>query len=168
MCTRRPNCECKICLKPIYRRPYQISSGPVFCSTSCFNKRNFDLYLKICPSCGDKFTPNRKDQKTCSRTCSNKSRFGIKYKQGQPNSRATIVRKLKKLLLAERGYKCEECSFKVVEILQVHHVVRRCDGGSNELNNLKLLCPNCHALKHFSGSGAWSTMGLENPPPSDG
>ena len=33
-------------------------------------------------------------------------------------------------------------------ILEVHHIVPLKDGGINELENLALLCPNCHAMLH--------------------
>ena len=51
-------------------------------------------------------------------------------------------------LVALRGHKCEgcglECWFDKPIRLEVHHI----DGDSlnNELNNLQLLCPNCHSL----------------------
>ena len=31
---------------------------------------------------------------------------------------------------------------------QVHHIRFRCNGGGNELSNLMLLCPQCHANLH--------------------
>lgn len=55
---------------------------------------------------------------------------------------------MKSALVHLRGYKCENCGleeWQKVEIpLEVHHI----DGNSlnNEVDNLKLLCPNCHAL----------------------
>lgn len=51
-------------------------------------------------------------------------------------------------LINLRGYKCEECGCyewlnKPIP-LEVHH----CDGDhlNNALDNLKILCPNCHSL----------------------
>jgi hypothetical protein len=53
----------------------------------------------------------------------------------------------KKLLLAERGYKCEECNLiewmKKPIPLELEHVDG--DGKNNVRENLKLLCCNCHA-----------------------
>lgn len=51
-------------------------------------------------------------------------------------------------IIAIRGHKCENClneTWQNVPIpLEVHHL----DGDklNNDLNNLQLLCPNCHAL----------------------
>lgn len=38
------------------------------------------------------------------------------------------------------------CGFDVVT--NVHHIVRKKDGGSNDLTNLVTLCPNHHHMVH--------------------
>ena len=50
-------------------------------------------------------------------------------------------------LLENRGKKCERCNYEKYEILQVHHKDR--NKNNNELNNLELICPNCHYEEHF-------------------
>ena len=45
---------------------------------------------------------------------------------------------------------CEICGAAVVKDLEVHHIVRRADGGGNNLRNLVVLCERCHD-KHHSG-----------------
>ncbi len=40
--------------------------------------------------------------------------------------------------------KCMVCSFD--EVVEIHHIIPRYLGGSDELENLALLCPNHHAL----------------------
>lgn len=51
-------------------------------------------------------------------------------------------------IVALRGHKCENCGFSMwldEDIpLEVHHIDG--DNLNNELTNLQLLCPNCHAL----------------------
>lgn len=51
-------------------------------------------------------------------------------------------------LVALRGHKCEKCGFPTwfnePIPLEVHH--KDGDHLNNELENLELLCPNCHAL----------------------
>lgn len=32
--------------------------------------------------------------------------------------------------------------------LQIHHILRRCDGGTNHHDNLIPLCPDCHVQVH--------------------
>jgi 5-methylcytosine-specific restriction endonuclease McrA len=54
---------------------------------------------------------------------------------------------LKKHLIKERTHKCELCNLDIWQnnliALEVHHIDG--DRTNNTLNNLKLLCPNCHS-----------------------
>jgi 5-methylcytosine-specific restriction endonuclease McrA len=44
-------------------------------------------------------------------------------------------------------HKCNRCGYRdVIDILQVHH--RDHNHSNNELSNLEILCPNCHAIEH--------------------
>lgn len=45
---------------------------------------------------------------------------------------------------------CEVCGSLVVKDLEVHHITPRCEGGSNSLRNLVVLCEACHD-KHHAG-----------------
>ena len=56
-------------------------------------------------------------------------------------------RALKLRLLTARGRKCERCDYNKFEILQVHHKDK--NRNNNELDNLALICPNCHYEEHF-------------------
>ncbi len=49
-----------------------------------------------------------------------------------------------KLIYQKYQGKCMVCSFD--EIVEIHHIIPRYLGGSDELENLALLCPNHHAL----------------------
>jgi hypothetical protein len=50
-------------------------------------------------------------------------------------------------LLEERGNSCARCAYNKYEILQVHHKDR--DRNNNKLDNLELICPNCHYEEHL-------------------
>jgi DNA mismatch repair protein MutS len=47
-------------------------------------------------------------------------------------------------------HSCEVCGHAVVRDLEVHHIIQRSEGGSNELRNLAVLCEDCHD-KHHNG-----------------
>jgi len=143
---RKPNTNCIVCKKLIYRRPSQIKSnnGNVFCNVNCYGI--FCRKEIPCLVCG-KLLLSGLNKKTCSRNCSNKHRTGIKYKIGRPNDKANTFRILKIKLIKERGKKCERCTYDKYEILQLHHKNRnRID---NNLENLEIICPNCHYKEHF-------------------
>ncbi len=143
---RNPNTKCLTCNNPIYRRPLEISKnrGKVFCSQGCYGKYN--RKENPCLVCGKPILASA-NKKTCSRACANKHRIGIAYKMNQPRDKVKSQRSLKMRLLEQRGIVCEMCEYNKVEILEVHHKDR--DRNNNELENLALICPNCHAEEHF-------------------
>lgn len=146
---RLSNCSCSVCARAIYRRPSQQASGPVFCTRACSGiARRIE---RSCPVCGGSFWGAKR---TCSRACSNVGRTGTRY--GGQNRRNKAVQGwfLKERVAAARGGLCEACGLDNFNILQVHHVVRRSAGGSDDLDNVRLLRPNCHMTVHH-GSGRY-------------
>jgi 5-methylcytosine-specific restriction endonuclease McrA len=52
-------------------------------------------------------------------------------------------------LYSERGGVCEACGKRFpMELLELHHIVSRSDGGRDVDENLKLLCGKCHEVRH--------------------
>jgi len=143
---RNPNSHCLICNKPVYKRPIEIkiNKGKVYCSQICFGISCRKEHP--CIICG-KAILSGANKKTCSRSCANKHRAGIKYKINQPRSKVKHYKSLKIRLLNTRGTVCEKCGYTKYEILQIHHKDRNRE--NNSLNNLELICPNCHAEEHF-------------------
>lgn len=143
---RTPNTKCSVCEKPIYRRPKQIINAQtgLFCSTNCngISQRK----ETPCIVCG-KLILAGLHKKTCSRSCANKNRTGVRYKIGRPKDKVKSQQALKLRLLEKRGKACERCCYNKFEILQIHHKDR--NKHNNNLNNLEILCPNCHYEDHF-------------------
>ncbi|MHB1769558.1 MAG: HNH endonuclease [Minisyncoccota bacterium] len=54
---------------------------------------------------------------------------------------------MKLRIFASKGERCERCGYDTKEILNVHHKDRNHE--NNAMNNLELLCPNCHAEEHY-------------------
>lgn len=143
---RKPNTKCTVCEKAIYKRPGLLASseGRAFCSQSCFGK---SCRREVpCLICGELILGGL-NKKTCSRTCSNKYREGIKYKLGRPRDKAQKARALKIKLFREQGASCNRCGYNKSEILQVHH--KDHNRNNNAIENLELICPNCHCEEHY-------------------
>ncbi|HLN19359.1 MAG TPA: HNH endonuclease [Patescibacteria group bacterium] len=143
---RKPNASCLVCGKDVYRRPIEIkrNNGRVFCSVACYGKSC--RKETPCLICGKPILAGF-HRKTCSRSCSNKYREGIKYKLNSPRDKVKTQGLLKIRLLKIRGKKCERCGFGKYEILQVHH--KNKNRNNNDLDNLELICPNCHSEEHY-------------------
>ncbi|MEK7149371.1 MAG: HNH endonuclease [Patescibacteria group bacterium] len=152
---RNPNAKCLVCGKFIYRRPSQIerNNKRVFCSTVCYGIGcRKEIFCAVCKN------PilARLNKKTCSRSCANRHRVGIQYKINRPRDKVKSQRSIKIRLLDQRGKSCERCGYSRIEILQVHHKNRNRE--NNELENLELICPNCHVEKHYL-ENSWISSG---------
>ena len=143
---RKPNVSCVVCKKQIYRRPVEIqrNGGRIFCSMVCYGLSN--RKEQPCLVCGKAILAGL-NKKTCSRACSNKHRTGIRYNMHRPKDKVVSQRALKVRLLQERGAICERCGYQKRQILQVHHKDR--NRLNNALDNLELICPNCHCEEHY-------------------
>lgn len=144
---RKPNCSCSVCGSNIYRRPSQIKSGNVYCSISCTGVGQ--QKPRMCKICGQTYTGAKA---TCSRSCANTSRAGISYTKEGKFDKAYQGALLKKQVALERGGVCERCKMNNYAILQVHHKHERHKGGTDDISNLELLCPNCHTTHHLGRS----------------
>lgn len=150
---RNPNCKCSVCGKKIYRRPNEIAKGNVYCGNKCKQKGQ-TKNIFTCQHCGKKFhrkcIKKRYTPKYCSIPCSNKGRAGT-YEYGtgeQPRNLAHKPRVLKLKLAKERGSCCERCGEDNFYVLEVHHIVEKAKGGTDDPDNLELLCGNCHNEHH--------------------
>jgi len=69
-------------------------------------------------------------------------RLGIKkYLYGEIKKYRLWV---KQQAIKKYGDKCELCGYGLS--LDVHHIIPKKEGGKHEIDNLMVLCPNCHAL----------------------
>lgn len=142
-----PTILCSRCDKPTYKRPRDIAaskSGKLYCSLSCcgLDNRNVKRFCAVC----DKPLVSWARRVTCSPKCEGVRRRDTRYVRSGNKTAATR----RQGLISKRGSQCERCGYSdVPEILVSHHVIRRADGGSDDWDNLELLCPNCHSLHHL-------------------
>ena len=75
----------------------------------------------------------------------------IKFRRRKLNIKKYLYGEIKKhkawiraQAIKKHGNKCELCGFKLV--IDTHHILPKHKGGSHTIDNLIILCPNCHAL----------------------
>ena len=135
---------CKHCNKII---PYSKRHTNEFCSHSCaatYNNLGRILYkpnpIKNCRRCNKKLS--RRNTDICFK-CFNIEKMEERIKNGGYIKSSA----LRKYYIAIRGHKCEECKNTLwngnLIPLNAHHI----DGDTynNKPENIKILCPNCHA-----------------------
>ena len=147
-----------------------------FCSRKCSGaargKKIIAKYKLIntpnvsCAQCEKEFYKNASDQKNsrsglffCCRKCKDEAQRIGGIREIMSDHYGTAHANYRTLAFRELPNECNRCSFdSVTEILQVHH--KDCDRKNNTIENLEVLCPNCHTTEHFvSKTGFWNTKG---------
>lgn len=143
-----------------------VNSKKNYCSRKCaiISYKSDTHKRTTCGNCENELNVNQK--KYCSQKCFREHRWK-KDKNDILNGNNTSIRQIKRYLIETRGEKCEECSWgKVNEYtgnipIELEHI----DGDfrNNKLENLKLLCPNCHSLTSTykganKGNGRYNRM----------
>ena len=72
----------------------------------------------------------------------------IKLTYNIRSTKTDVRRENRRRVIALRGGKCCLCGFNALTVLQVHHKRPVESGGSNDLRNYAVLCPNCHVMLH--------------------
>ena len=125
--------------------------------------KNFDgVYQEIkenliCLNCGKEI----KRGKYCSQKCQfeyQRKKDVEDWLNGKNSTRANgaVPTFIKKYLLDKFNYRCEKCGWEGVNPvtnsspLEVHHIDGDCT--NNRIENLELLCPNCHSLTENFGA----------------
>jgi HNH endonuclease len=148
------NAQCQYCGKVFHRSPanFHKSSTHAYCGRVCYDKARSEGIAEVrkpvdesdhpatCTFCGKTFVIKRspfggyRPKKYCSKECQRQSHITT----GSYIPRAVVLK--------QQGGSCEMCSCLDVSILEVHHKDR--NRSNNKLDNLILLCPNCHTKLH--------------------
>lgn len=160
---------CGFCNKEVIKTQSNVNyakrrNKPMYCGHECSNKARYQEIKKTCKWCQNSYTPkyNPKSREFCSYECSGydiANRNYIKYikswKEGKEQGGAgkyktAISGHIKKYLFEKYNNKCAECGWSEINKftgripLQVDH--KDGDWLNNSEENLRLICPNCHAL----------------------
>jgi endogenous inhibitor of DNA gyrase (YacG/DUF329 family) len=138
-----------------------------FCSKQCaivFNARKKRRAVRNCPTCGN-IIKGYRYKKHCSKKCMDVAKHNEYVQQWlngkilgyYPDTNHSVKPFVRRFLFEKFDSKCQRCGwseknqFTDKVPLTVHHK----DGNSTNtvLENLELLCPNCHSLTETYGAG---------------
>lgn len=158
--------ECLNCSKKFNTEQKYLNRGHgKFCSLSCARKNSPRKSSKIeieCSWCKIKFmmAPSRLRSKSGLNFCCREhkdlaQRIGGLKEIQLPHYGNQLASYRTKVLREAIEIKCARCGYdKYPEILEVHH--KDCNRENNNLENLELICPNCHQEEHFkTKTGRW-------------
>ena len=163
-----PDLVCSQCGKTFYRKPSERKLNNNYCSRTCANQAGSRTLQDVpglrtskgveiaCQNCKSVFyvKPHRAGKaKYCSAACSHAARFGQPSQskhEGMPGNSNPNFRGTNNMTTAREnaikffGSRCIICGW--AEAVDVHHIIPRRHGGTNNLDNLAVLCPNHHRL----------------------
>lgn len=129
-----------------------------YCSMECSHMGSRNRVQLDCAYCGTKFEraiSHTKKSKSGKHFCSRECKDSAQSIYGNDNIIFEIIpdhygdgtSDYRRNALLEYGQVCNRCGFDKHEgALQVHHIDR--DRNNNNLNNLEVLCANCHLIEH--------------------
>jgi hypothetical protein len=145
--------KCEVCTSIFVRQKRQLKDRHT-CSRTCTNIATGSLVELKCDHCGSDFTKaksklsgSKSGKYFCSRSCKDSAqRYMVEI---QPNHYGTVTGIT---CYREKAFKyfkpiCSSCGFNIKAALDVHHKDRNRE--NNELDNLEILCANCHRIEHL-------------------
>jgi 5-methylcytosine-specific restriction endonuclease McrA len=146
--------NCRTCGKE-FKIPQCRKKLAKYCSKECADVHRHDTTRvekieKECQRCGKKLYVHpchSKRGKYCSLECTNKE--FAKHGKNETNFYGRAFwKKLRELIMERDGLRCRKCGEK--QLLHVHHVKERRNGGKDNTGNLLTLCHPCHRKEHKS------------------
>jgi 5-methylcytosine-specific restriction endonuclease McrA len=122
-----------------------------------------DLSFELCGYCGNQITGGRLSRglRSCSPACNKKlggawaHHTEMKEREQKGKRPMFFWWKIRSECFERDEYKCRGCGTDITEHIkrgfkppEAHHIIPISKGGSNQVDNLKTLCYDCHKLEH--------------------
>jgi len=142
--------ECTNCGTEFKKKPSEMSkSGNNFCSRKCMGEFSSKKINVNCGTCNREIERTPRDiEKTttgscyCSRKCT-----AIASNTVEVRGVIETINNYRTRAIKEYGESCNRCGYETYKkVLEVHHINH--DRANNNIENLEVLCPTCHAVEH--------------------
>jgi hypothetical protein len=125
-----------------------------YCSKECSWQAKVTSVSASCSECGDPVTRMRAQVKRsksgnlfCSRSCATSFRNRLRIGEDHPNYRNGSG-SYRDRALKQYGCVCCDCGEQRLFLLAAHHIDGDREGG-NGIENLEIVCCNCHVKRHL-------------------
>jgi HNH endonuclease len=132
-----------------------------FCSKKCSSDSKLVITTINCAYCFNKFERrvsklrgSKSGLHFCNRKCKDKAQSLESSVLAKPDHYGNGSSNYRDIAFRHYQHNCNRCGYKEYPILRVHHKDR--NRSNNELENLEILCPNCHEIEHYlKGDGVY-------------
>lgn len=147
-------CKCTVCTRLFTRQKRQLNEYGT-CGLQCTNVAKGNSLVCKCDHCGIEFfkakskvEASKSGKVFCCRTCKDAAQSYMLEIQPDHYGTGTGEFSYRDSALKEYGYKCMRCGYdKHKAAIVVHH--KDHNRANNSINNLEVLCANCHAIHHW-------------------
>jgi hypothetical protein len=132
-----------LCDRALDRAPGDAPSG----------RAKFQLLLTVCKQC-ERGTQEASgiqvpvDAATIERAQCDAQHIGATTDTSPARAEQDVPPKVRRFVWRRDGGRCQTPGCRSARGLEVHHIVRRADGGSHDASNLRLQCSACHSAIH--------------------
>lgn len=103
-------------------------------------------YQYICDKCGKNFVSKIKIRNDRYKHCED-CRQHRKHAINNPNSILDVSKRTITKILKRANKGCSICGWNE-STCDIHHIIERKNGGTDNIDNLIIVCPNCHRIIH--------------------
>ena len=124
------------------------------------SKPSSQIYIHHCPECGSSNVQTSKGELEIEKQEFERLQGDCQISGPHRPNKTSIPPSKRREVFAKARHKCETPGCNHTRFLEIHHIVPRSEGGSNDIRNMKLLCSACHRLAHHSNHLIKEELGI--------
>jgi 5-methylcytosine-specific restriction endonuclease McrA len=106
------------------------------------------IHMHQCPDCQKATVQTARGELTLSSEETARLQCDAQISEPGHRNTTTIPPKTRRLVLARDRHRCQTPGCPHTHFLEIHHIIPRTQGGTNDPQNLTTLCSACHAQEH--------------------
>ncbi len=111
------------------------------------------IHIHQCPECEKATVQTSKGELELGQSELNRAQCDCRIGRLDERNTTSIPPAVRRLVLARARHKCQHPGCNHTRFLEVHHIVPRSQGGTNDPENCTCLCSACHTLLHDQKPG---------------
>lgn len=112
------------------------------------NRPPVQIHLHQCPECEKTTAQTSKGELEISQEEQQRAQCDCQISQPHERNKTSIPPSVRRLVLAHARHQCQHPGCTHTRFLEIHHIIPRAQGGSNDPENCACLCSTHHALLH--------------------
>jgi 5-methylcytosine-specific restriction endonuclease McrA len=111
----------------------------------------YQIHVHECPTCAKATVETIHGEKVLTKIEAEVVRCDAVIHEPGKRNKSTIPPRVRREVLTRDRYRCRRKGCNHTRLLDLHHIIPRVEGGTNDPSNLVTLCSGCHHLWHEQG-----------------